>query len=139
VDSALCAGSGKFQEKTPFILRKMIMKTMIGIRSPLEHEIMEWAINAELFEDVENGEVLGWSSWDRTGVLTSERLVLDWETPHVAEYAEFILRRLEALEEGARDHYAQVANGLGKRIRHANKGRLSIPRAANLKAAAAHG
>ena len=115
------------------------MKTTIPIRSVFEHQIMEWAINAELFEDVKNGELSGWSSWDRTGVLTSERLVINWETPHIAEYSEFILRRLQALEEGARDKYAEVAKSLEKRFRDANKGLLSIPRTAKLNTAAAHG
>jgi hypothetical protein len=100
---------------------------------------MEWAINAEIFEDIENGELSGWSLWDRTGVLTSERLVINWETPHIAEYSQFILRRLQALEEGARDKYAEVAKSLEKRFRDANKGLLSIPRTAKLNTAAAHG
>jgi hypothetical protein len=116
------------------------VKTTIPIRSVFEHQIMEWAINAELFEDVKNGEFPGWSSWDRTGVLTSERLVINWETPHIAEYAELILRRLQALDEGARDKYAEVAKSLGKRFRDANKGLLSIPRTKQLmKTVAAHG
>jgi hypothetical protein len=94
---------------------------------------MEWAINAEIFEDIENGDLSGWR------VLTSERLVINWETPHIAEYSQFILRRLQALEEGARDKYAEVAKSLEKRFRDANKGLLSIPRTAKLNTAAAHG
>jgi hypothetical protein len=53
---------------------------------------MEWAINVELFEDVANEEVPGWSSWDRTGVLTSKRLIIDWDTPHIASYSKLILQ-----------------------------------------------
>jgi len=62
--------------------------------SPLEHDILAWAINSELFEEV---ELSGWNSWDRTSVLNSGQLVIDWETPNIATYAEFILQRLRGL------------------------------------------
>jgi hypothetical protein len=116
------------------------VKTTIQIRSILEHQIMEWAINAELFEDVENGEWSGWSSWDRTGVLTSERLIIDWKIPHITSYSKLILQRLRGLQEDhAKDIYSQAAKDLEARIRDANKGLLSIPTTKRLKAASAHG
>ena len=119
------------------------MKTTTPIRSTLEHQIMEWAINAELFEDVENEEVPGWSSWDRKGVLTSKRLIIDWDTPHISNYLKLILRRLRGLrglrEHHTRDIYAHAARDLEARIRDANKGLLSIPKTKQFKTAAAHG
>ena len=119
------------------------MKTTTPIRTILEFRIMEWAINAELFEDVENRELSGWSSWDRTGVLTSKRLIIDWDTPHIASYSKLILRRLRGLrglrEHHTRDIYAQAARDLEARIRDANKGLLSIPKTKQFKTAAAHG
>jgi hypothetical protein len=117
-----------------------LVKTTIQIRSTLEHQIMEWAINAELFEDEENGELSGWSSWDRTGVLASKRLVIDSDTPHITSYSELILRRLRGLQEHhTRDIYARTAKDLETRIRDANNGLLSIPQTTKLKTAAAHG
>jgi hypothetical protein len=101
---------------------------------------MEWAINAELFEDVESGELSDRSSWDRTGVLTSKRLVIDWATPHIASYSKLILRRLRALQEHhTRDIYARTAKDLETRIRDANNGLISIPKTTKLKTVAAHG
>ena len=97
------------------------MTTTIPNLSSLEHDILEWAINSEIFEEVEGGELSGWTSWDRTGVLTRRQLVIDWETPHIATYAEFILLRLESLSEGANDKYAQASKNLEERIRPALK------------------
>lgn len=115
------------------------MKTTIQIRSAVEHQIMEWAINAELFEDLDNGELVGWSSWNRKGVLTSKRLVIDWETPHITSYSRLILRRLRGLQEHhTRDIYARAAKDLEARIRDNNKGLLSIPKTKQLKASSAH-
>jgi hypothetical protein len=117
----------------------MIVKTTTSIRSIPEHQIMEWAINAELFEDVENEELSGWSSWDRTGVLTSKRLVIDWETPHIANYSKLILQRLRGLHEDyANDMYAQVAKALEERIRRVNEQLLVTHTANKSKAEAAH-
>jgi hypothetical protein len=100
----------------------MIVKTTTHICSTLKHQIMEWAINAELFEDVANEEVPGWSSWDRTGVLTSKRLIIDWDTPHIASYSKLILQRLRGLHEDRTDDiYAQAAKGLEDRIRRVNE------------------
>jgi hypothetical protein len=93
------------------------VKTTIPIDSDLEHEILQWAINSNIFEDVGPRELPDWNSWDRTGVLTAERLVVDLETPHITTYARFILQRLEALSEGANDRYAQAAQTVAKRIR----------------------
>jgi hypothetical protein len=118
----------------------MIVKTTTLIRTTLEHRIMEWAINAELFEDVENGEFSGWSSWDRTGVLTSKRLVIDWETPHMVSYSKLILQRLRGLQEDhTRDIYAKAAKSLEERIRRVNEQILVTHTATKLKTAAAHG
>src|SRR3979411_3260273 len=82
------------------------VKTTISRLSSLEHDILEWAINSELFEDIERAELSGWSSWDRTGVLTQNKLVIDWDTPPIATYAELILQRLQGLSEGSNDKYA---------------------------------
>jgi hypothetical protein len=101
---------------------------------------MAWAINAELFEDVKSGEVPGWDSWDRAGVLTSERLVIDWETPHMAYYSKLILQRLRGLQEDhTRDIYAQIAKDLEVRFRRATAQFTRTLLAAKLKAAVAHG
>jgi hypothetical protein len=119
------------------------MKTTVQICSTLEHQIMEWAIQAELFEDledIENGELSGWSSWDRAGVLTAKRLVLDSGTPHIASYSRLILRRLRGLQEHhTKDIHARAAKSLEARIRDANKGPISILKTKQLKASSAHG
>jgi hypothetical protein len=141
LNSAFRAESGKFQELDRTYVREgLIVKTTVQIRSTLEHQIMEWAIQAELFEDVENGELSGWSLWDRTGVLTSKRLVLDSGTPHIASYLKLILRRLRGLQEHhTTDIYARAARVLEKRIHDANKGLFSVPKIKQLKASSAHG
>ena len=41
----------------------------------------------------------------------------DWEMPHAARYAAFILLRLQDLYADAKDRYAMVAKDLEKRIR----------------------
>jgi hypothetical protein len=97
------------------------MKTTISILCPLEHEILTWAINADIFGKTESNFPTGWASWDRTGVLNSNHLVLDWETPHVANYTAFILLRLKDLSGDARDKYAETAKDLRKRICHSLK------------------
>jgi hypothetical protein len=114
------------------------VKTTILIRSSLEHQILEWAINSNLYEEMENVELPGWMSWDRTGVLTSERLLIESETPHITKYLELILQRLQGLETGAKDKYAQIAKDLESRIRRVNEGLLRN-QSTKLKAAAAHG
>ncbi len=93
------------------------MKTTIPILFPLEHEILNWAINSDFFGEAESNFPLGWSSWDRAGVLNSGQLVIDWETPHIATYAAFIMLRLQDLYNGARDRYAEAAKNLEKRMR----------------------
>jgi len=97
------------------------MKTTIPIQSLLEHEILNWAIDADFYAEAESKFPAGWSLWDRAGVLDSGQLVLDWETPHIAMYAAFILLRLQDLYRDARDKYAETATHLEKRIRHALK------------------
>lgn len=93
------------------------MKTTISIQSPLEHEILEWAINSDFFGATESSFPSGWSSWDRKGVLTTGELEIDWETPHIAAYAAFILMRLQDLCKDSRDKYAMAATELEQRIR----------------------
>jgi hypothetical protein len=115
------------------------VKTTILIRSSLEHQILEWAINSNLYDETENVELPGWRSWDRTGVLTSERLLIESETPHITKYLEYILQRLHGLEEGTKDKYAQIAKNLESRIGRVNEGLLRNQSATKLKAAAAHG
>jgi len=115
------------------------VKTTILIRSSLEHQILEWAINSNLYEEMENVELPGWRSWDRTGVLSSERLLIESETPHITKYLELILQRLQGLETGAKDKYAQISKALGVRIGRAHEGLLRNQSATKLKAAAAHG
>ena len=115
------------------------MKTTTRIHSTLEHQILEWAINADLFEDVKNEGLSGWSLWDRTGVLTSERLVIAWETPHITKYSDFILQRLQALEKDANDKYSRVAKNLEQRIRRVNEGLLRTRSATKIKTVTAHG
>jgi hypothetical protein len=143
LDSAFWVGLDKFHNKTALILLRMIVKTTVQIRSSLEHQIMEWAIQAELFEDlddVENGELSGWSSWDRAGVLTAKRLMLDSGTPHIGSYSRLILRRLRGLQEHhTTDTYARAARDLEKRIHDANKGLFSVPKIKQLKTSSAHG
>jgi hypothetical protein len=117
----------------------MTMKTTTPILSPLEYEILEWAINTDLFEKVENGSLSGWNSWDRTGVLTRERFVIDWQTPNIANYSELILRRLRALKEGARDRYAEIAKDLEKRIRRSNQELLRNRSATKPRTYSVHG
>jgi hypothetical protein len=97
------------------------MKTKIPIQSLLEHEILNWAIDPDFYAEAEDKFPAGWNSWDRAGVLDSGQLVLDWETPHIAMYAAFILLRLQDLYRDARDKYAETATHLEKRIRHALK------------------
>jgi hypothetical protein len=97
------------------------MKTTISILAPLEHEILNWAIHSDFFGEAESKFPVGWSEWDRTGVLHSAHLVLDWETPHIATYAAFILMRLQDLSRDARDKYAESAKELERRIRRALK------------------
>src|SRR5579864_403950 len=97
------------------------MKTTVSILAPLEHEILYWAIHSDFFGDAENNFPMGWSQWDRTCVLNSAQLVLDWETPHIATYAAFILMRLQDLSKDARDKYAESAKELEGRIRRALK------------------
>lgn len=115
------------------------MKTSILIRSALEHQILDWAVNSNLYDTIENAGPSGWLSWDRTGVLTSERLLIDSETLQITHYLGYILQRLHGLEEGTKDKYAQVAKDLENRIGHVNDGLLRIRPSARLKAAAAHG
>jgi hypothetical protein len=116
----------------------MIVKTTILIRSALEHQILEWAINSDVYEETQNGELPGWRTWDRTGVLTSERLLINSETPEIKKHMELILQRLQGLQDGAKDKYAQIAKNLESRLRRVNEGLLrSQP--AKLKTAAAHG
>jgi len=98
-----------------------MVKTTISILIPLEHEILTWAINPDFFGETESNFPAGWSSWDRTGVLNSRQLVLDWDTPHIAKYTAFILLRLQDLAKDARDKYSQSAKDLEKRIRRALK------------------
>lgn len=97
------------------------MKTTIPIQSLLEHEILSWAIDSDFYAEDESKFPAGWSSWDRAGVLNSGQLVLDWETPHIATYAAFILLRLQDLYRDARDKYAESAKRLERRIRRAIK------------------
>jgi hypothetical protein len=97
------------------------VKTTIPILSPREHEILNLLINADFFGEAESNLPTGWNAWDRTGVLDSEQLVLDWETPHIAEYVAFILLRLQDLSRDARDKYTETAKELEKRIRRALK------------------
>jgi len=97
------------------------MKTKIPIQSLLEHEILNWAIDPDFYAEAEDKFPAGWNLWDRAGVLDSGKLVLDWETPHIAMYAAFILLRLQDLYRDARDKYAETATHLEKRIRHALK------------------
>ena len=94
------------------------MKTTISTLSSLEHDILDWAIHSELFEDVEGAELSGRSSWDGTTVLTRGKLVIDWQAPRIAAYAELILQRLRGLSEGSNDKYAQVARNLEERLSH---------------------
>jgi hypothetical protein len=102
------------------------VKTAIPIASALEHEILEWAINSDIFEDVQAREVPDWGLWNRTGVLTAQRLTMDLETPYIATYARFILRRLEDLSEGAKDGYTQAAKRAEKRIRRCLESKLAL-------------
>ncbi|HLK07308.1 MAG TPA: hypothetical protein VKV30_05195 [Candidatus Angelobacter sp.] len=95
------------------------MKTTIPIQSPLEHQILNWAIDSDFYAEAESKTPSGWNSWDRAGVLDPGQLVLDWETPHIAMYAAFILLRLQDLYGDARDKYAESAKELEKRIRYA--------------------
>jgi hypothetical protein len=88
---------------------------------------------------VENGVLSGWRSWDRTGVLTREWLLINWETPNIANNSELVLRRLLALKDGARDKYSYIARDLEKRIRYANPGRFRPIPATKMKASSAHG
>ncbi len=97
------------------------MKTTIPIQSLLEHEILSWAIDSGFYAEAESKFPAGWSSWDRAGVLNTGQLVLDWETPHIATYAAFVLLRLQDLYRDARDIYAETAKELEKRIRRALK------------------
>ena len=113
------------------------MRTTTNINSALEHEILEWAIGADLFEKTR--DLSGWRSWDRTGVLTSKRLVINSETPRIAKHLGSVLQHLQDLEKGAHDKYAQTAKELAARIRRVNKGLLGTPLAARLKASSAHG
>jgi hypothetical protein len=97
------------------------MKTTVSILGPLEHEILDWAIHSDFFGEAEGNFPIGWSQWDRTCVLNAAQLVLDWETPHIATYAAFILMRLQDLSQDARDKYAESAKELERRIRRALK------------------
>lgn len=97
------------------------VKTTIPILSPLEHEILNWAINSDLFGEAESNFPTGWNAWDRSRVLESKQLVLDWETPHIAKYVAFILLRLQDLYGDARAKHGETARELEKRIRHALK------------------
>lgn len=103
------------------------MKTTISIFSFLEHEILNWAINSDSFGEAESNFPFGWSSWDRTAILDSGHLVLDWETPHMASYAAFILLRLHDLHQDAKDEYARVAKDMERRLRHALKFQVASP------------
>jgi len=97
------------------------MKTTVSILRPLEHEILDWEIHSDFFGEAEGNFPIGWSQWDRTCVLNAAQLVLDWETPHIATYAAFILMRLQDLSKDARDKYAESAKELERRIRRALK------------------
>jgi hypothetical protein len=76
---------------------------------------------SDFFGEAESNFPTGWKAWDRIRVVDSKQLVLDWETPHIAEYVAFILLRLRDLIGDARDKYAETAKGLEKRIRRALK------------------
>jgi hypothetical protein len=117
----------------------MIVKTSILIRSALEHQILDWAVNLNLYDKTENAEPSGWQSWDRTRVLTLERLLIDSETPQITNYLVYILQRLHGLEEGTKDKYAQIAKDLESRIHRVNEGLLSTQSTTKMKTAAAHG
>jgi hypothetical protein len=97
------------------------VKTTVSVLFPLGHEILDWAINPRFLGEAETNFPPGWRSWDRTGVLESGQFVFDWETPHIAMYAAFILLRLQDLAKDARDKYAETAKNLEKRIRGALK------------------
>jgi hypothetical protein len=97
------------------------MITTISIRSPLEHDILDWAMNPSILGEAESNFPPGWRSWDRANVLNSGQFVFDWDTPHIAVYAAFILLRLQDLAKDARDKYAETAKNLEKRIRSALK------------------
>ena len=101
--------------------RRQGVRTAIPVRSSLEYEILHWAIHADFLEDVAAGNPPGWESWSRVGVLTTEQLVIDWKTPHIESYAEFIMQRLQALSAGSRDTHARVASKLEKLIRRSVK------------------
>jgi hypothetical protein len=108
-------------DKRTYLQEVYEMKTTIPIQSLLEHEILNWAIDSDFYAEAESKFPAGWSSWDRAGVLDSGQLVLDWQTPHIAMYAAFILLRLQDLYRDARDKYAETAKDLEKRIRRALK------------------
>jgi hypothetical protein len=82
---------------------------------------LTWAINADFFGEAESNFPTAWASWDRTGVLNSNQLILDWETLHIAKYTAFILLRLQDLSGDATDKYAETAKELRKRICHSLK------------------
>jgi hypothetical protein len=92
------------------------MKTTISILSPVEHEILDWAINSDFLEEAKGNFPSDWNSWDRKGVLNSRQLVIDWQTPHIAPFTAFLLLRLQNLYADARDKYAEAAKNLEKRI-----------------------
>jgi hypothetical protein len=101
------------------------MRTTIPVRSRLEHEILQWAIHADVFEGIAAGEPTDWKSWNRIGILSPQQLVIDWRTPHIATYAQFIMHRLHALSAGSRDTYAKAAGTLERLIRRSvNQSRL---------------
>jgi hypothetical protein len=112
--------AGKYRQIAIYLFAKdHVVKTTISILVPVEHEILNWAIHSDFFGETENNFPSHWSSWDRTGVLTPTGLTIDWETPHIAAYAAFILLRLQGLYKDAKDKYATAAKDLEKRIRRA--------------------